>query len=86
MQIPTSETVFDSIRRRFANASPEVRTRAELCVFKIKELRSKHACLLRLPPATAFALQQRAVREDTIDHLTHRHTNSMGITWFKYNK
>lgn len=78
--------IYDRIRERYVNSTIEIRTRAELCIARIKDLRAKHACLMSLSPEVAFRLQRRAVRQDTCENLTHLHTNKLGVTWFKYNK
>lgn len=86
MIVFSPEPVYNRIRERYAKSTIEKRTRAELFVARIKELRAKHACLMSLSPEVAFRLQRRAVRQDTCEHLTHLHTNKLGVTWFKYNK
>ena len=85
MLVYSPEPVYNRIRERYANSTIEIRTRADLCIARIKELRAKHACLMSLSSEVAFALQRRAVRQDTYEHLTHLHTNKLGVIWFKYN-
>lgn len=78
--------IFQRIRDRYASSSAETRTRAELHISRLRELRTRHACLMGLARGEARHIQFKAVLIDTRQGYTAEHANSLGIKWLKYVK
>lgn len=69
-----------------AASSPENRARVTLYDAKLRSLRNSHACLMRLPAHEASRVCHVAIHADVVGHCAQRHTNALGITFYKYIK
>lgn len=76
--------IFQRIRDRYATCSAETRTRAELHISRLRELRTRYACLMGLSRVQIQYLQAKAVLIDSRQGYTVEHTNLLGIKWEKY--
>lgn len=76
--------VYERIRERESGASTESRTRAELHIQKIKELREKHKAFIKLPHTKACDMVKYCLAIDRNLGVNRMHENAFGFIFFKY--
>lgn len=76
--------VYERIRERESGASAESRTRAELHIRKIKELREKHKAFIKLSHTKACDMVKYCLAIDRNLGVNRMHENAFGFIFFKY--
>lgn len=76
--------VYERIRERETGASAESRTRAELHIQKIKELREKYKAFIKLPHTKACDMVKYCLAIDRSLGVNRMHENAFGFIFFKY--
>ena len=76
--------VYERIRERESGASAESRTRAELHIQKIKELRVKHKAFIKMPHTKACDMVKYCLAIDRNLGINRIHENALGFIFFKY--
>ena len=76
--------VYERIRERESGASAESRTRAELHIQKIKELREKHKTFIKMPHTKACDMVKYCLAIDRNLGINRIHENAFGFIFFKY--
>lgn len=76
--------VYERIRERESGASAESRTRAELHIQKIEELREKHKTFIKMPHTKACDLVKYCLAIDRNLGINRIHENAFRFIFFKY--
>lgn len=76
--------VYERIRERESGSSAESRTRAELHIQKIKELREKHKAFIKMPHTKACDMIKYCLAIDRNLGINRIHKNAFGFIFFKY--
>lgn len=76
--------VYERIRERESGTSAESRTRAELHIQKIKELREKHKAFIKMPHTKACDMIKYCLAIDRNLGINRIHENAFGFVFFKY--